>query len=81
MIRMQVVGEGVAQVAKSTAHLCGEHDAGNAAGVHEAAARHLGWVQYARLQQVLHPVLHLRQTHATSGGLHEESRSFLSAAC
>ena len=42
------------------AHLCGEHDASNAAGVHEAAASDLSGVQHSRLQQVLNSVLHLR---------------------
>ena len=49
------------------ARLRGEHDAGNAARVREPAARDLGRVQDARLQQVLHAVLHLRMWGVLAG--------------
>ena len=58
------------------AHLCGQHDACNPAGVHEAAPRDLGWVQNTHFQQVFHSVLHLhrvghtRHSPAPSTALH-----------
>jgi hypothetical protein len=49
-----------AQACVERARLRGEHDAGDAARIGEAAARDLGRVEHARRQQVLHAVLHLQ---------------------